>query len=42
MRRFAYFVIACLWCVVIVLRWLFSIYVSARELRELSRLDQDL
>jgi len=42
MRRFAFIVIACLWCVVIVLRWLVSIYVSARELRQLSRFDQDL
>jgi hypothetical protein len=41
MRRFAYIVIGCLWCVAIVLRWLVSIYVSVRDLRELTKLDQD-
>jgi len=42
MNRLAYIVIGILWFAVIVLRWLFSIYVSARELRQFSRLDQDL
>jgi len=42
MNRLAIIVIGVLWFVVIVLRWLFSIYVSARELREFSRLDQDI
>ena len=42
MIRLAYIVLGIVWFVVIVLRWLVSIYVSARELRKLSRLDQEL
>ena len=42
MYRLAYMVLGMVWFVVIVLRWLFSIYLSVRELKELSRLDQDI